>query len=1603
MTSRGINHTVMALACALGVAWPNLALADWPCYGGDAARSRVTEEGLVLPLSLAWTYRPGQPPAPAWPEPGRELHRLAFDYAFQPVVADGMVLFGSSADDSVRALDAASGKLQWRFTTSGPVRFAPHVVDGKCYVASDDGYVYCLDGATGEIVWQKRLAPSDRQLLGNSRMISRWSCRSGVLLVDGVAYVAAGMWPAEGIYLYALDAATGKVRWCNDASGSMYLDLPHGGASAFTGVAPQGYLLTAGDLLLAPTGRSVPAAFDRTTGELRYYQPAKTQFSGGSWAAISGDFYLNARHGRGPDIESVIGESDPRPGDGLTAYDLADGLPRFELPGLHRAIVAAGMLYAAGGDELQAIELAPLAAGKKATDSVKWRAPFGRTYCLALAGETLLAGGREEIAGFDVASGEKRWAATVEGQVRGLAVAEGRVLASLETGEVQCYAHRSIAVPPLRREEKPVWRVSVLGEPLELAAKLVGSTGVTQGYALVVGAPNSRLALALAARTDLHVINALPDLGQVQSDRRALLESGLYGSRLTVQHLLPGGPLPFPSYFADLVVAVGNADVAAPSELYRVLRPHGGVLCLPNSDKASAGKIFEAAAVPQLERRSNAPWPTVVRGRLPGASDWRSQWADAGKTGIGAETAVDLPLELLWFGGPGPDRMMSRHFRTSTPLCAGGRVFITGQHDVIAIDAYTGRELWSRRIERVGRWGAISRGANVAADETSLYVAVGSNCYRLDQATGKSVAAYALPPGAKAAKPPPVDVVWPSAWQVFGPIPPKAAAPTPGSLARTPEKLTVGGKEYEPAKLATVNGTLDLTWLYGGYGLSPLEPGQAPGPYPRPGARRDNRASGRRAYAFATIDCPRAGRLTIGAGAAWWMQWYLDGKPIYDTLARGNRTRRYAITNHVFSTDVAAGEHTLAVMLRASSVGWCMISAGGGKYEELLRGLVPTDLEQWGYLGVVGDLVLGTRVGGATWEGDAEALFALDRTSGARRWEFTPQQRVLNASIAADDARVFLLDAPSPRAVANAKRRGEPLPTSAALVALDRSRGTTLWRQEDVPAGESFVQCARNVVVVNGMAGYDAASGRRLWRREQRPERPPVILGEQIIAQPHAFDLVTGEPRTTIDALTGEERPWRFPRAYGCGAVVGSPNFLLFRSGAPGFFDFGEDGTTTFGGVRLGCSVNMIPAAGLVLAPEGSSGCTCGYNFQTSLGLASSRRQRDQWYVVEGEAGDGRVRHISINLGAPGDRRRGDARPWLGFPRPIMPSACPAPLDVQVREPAWYYRPTLAAAFEASADPYVYSSGLRAAGKLALRLLPRPPVVVTPCRTPPELDGRLDDDCWRETEPIPFEYGQHRLEPRTELYMRRDAEHLYFAYRRQAVTDRGKPVAFAAAKTGDDAACWFDDEVEVFLTDELRKVALQFGVGCGGGRFDGENRLPRKAFSNLKWNGAWRYAVARDEGEWRAEIAIPLATLAGRKIDVNSLQVNVMSQNVNPRGQARIYLLNPGAGGFGRCQRFVPIVDRPTVVPERLYTVRLHFAEPDELAPGGRVFDVVLQGRTVLDGFDISRAAGGPRRAIIKEFKGIRAADELILSLTPTAEAKTDRLPVISGLEVIRE
>jgi hypothetical protein len=90
------------------------------------------------------------------------------------------------------------------------------------------------------------------------------------------------------------------------------------------------------------------------------------------------------------------------------------------------------------------------------------------------------------------------------------------------------------------------------------------------------------------------------------------------------------------------------------------------------------------------------------------------------------------------------------------------------------------------------------------------------------------------------------------------------------------------------------------------------------------------------------------------------------------------------------------------------------------------------------------------------------------------------------------------------------------------------------------------------------------------------------------------------------------------------------------------------------------------------------------------------------------------------------------------------------------------------------------------------------------------------------------------------------------------------------------------------------------------------------------------------------------------------------------------------------------ILTAASTAKPRFYNVELMFAEPEELAPGERVFDVLLQGKVVLNGFDIA-ATAGTRRLITREFRDVAVNGKLNVSLRSSSKHR----PILCGLKAV--
>lgn len=785
---------------------------DWPTYARDVARSCRTSETMTLPLNECWSFRPEFPPAPAWGDPKAEpvegileLRRVHFDDAFHVAVAQGSVYFASSSDHKVYCLDAATGRIRWTKATGAPIRLAPTVAAGRVYVGSDDGHVYCLDAADGKLLWNFRAAPDDHRVLGHGRLISLWPVRTGVLVDDGLAYFGAGIFPAEGVFFYAVDAATGKLAWRNDSSG----ETPQ------SRISPQGYLLASKTTLYAPMGRVSPAALDRKTGQLL----GVTYFGkpvGGTNTLLDGEqVYTGTEQIVGYQNKQRLGDFPARKLvlDGPRAY-LATGtqlaaVDRRVYPTVSRKLIAVqtkhlrlenllGGLRKTRGElkrEINQLEQELKAAADKEQEAVRkeldarrqqlatcekqlgvqtvlyaglgaeakryeaeaaskylWSTPTTSDQALILAGGVLLAGGRDQVEAFDSRSGKSLWSAQVDGVARGLAYANGQLYVSTDKGWIYDFAHNAEPHGLVRREPS-----APAADPAAQAAAqtILQQTGIRRGYCLVLGCEDGRLAIELARQSELTIYAVTSDAAKLAAARQRIDAAGLYGGRIAVEQW-PADQVPYADYFANLIVCesgMAAGQLPDAGELLRMLKPAGGVAMIgqPQSggrltadqlrDWLRAGKFSQARLV-----TADGLWARVDRGLLAGAGAWTHQYGEPGNTACSDDQRVRAPLGVLWFGDPGPKQMVPRHQRAAAPVSADGRLFCQGEDCVMAYDAYNGLPLWERKIPGARRPNASHDGSNMALGCQSLLVALPDKCLRLDPATGETLASYPLPP-----------------------------------------------------------------------------------------------------------------------------------------------------------------------------------------------------------------------------------------------------------------------------------------------------------------------------------------------------------------------------------------------------------------------------------------------------------------------------------------------------------------------------------------------------------------------------------------------------------------------------------------------------------------------------------------------------------------------------------------------------------------------------------------------------------------------------------------------------------------------------------------
>jgi outer membrane protein assembly factor BamB len=752
----------LALALLAACPFADVAsAADWPAWRYDAQRSGTSPKALPEKLALHWS-RDLLAPIPAWPD----QEKMPFDLAAEPIVFGQTLYVNSSRHDCVRALDVKTGDERWTFFADGPIRFAPLAWEGKLYVVSDDGYLYCLEADTGKLHWKFRGGPHNRRVLGNERMISMWPARGAPVIADDTLYFAASIWPFMGTFIHALDARTGAPVWTNDGDGCVYIKQPHM-TDSFAGIAPQGPLVVQGDKLILPGGRSVPAVLDRKTGKLLKYQLAEHgKRGGGSEVAALGKFFFNGGAVFETSSQKYLGDCGKQialaddfaamySGNSLRIVDPTPPKPNDPAPKTEKdpksgdkTVVEKVVDAVKGGPKWFSAELAA-ATMPAALDLIR-------------AGNRIYVGGDGFVAAFDFDPERKSltpaWKLALEGHADNILAAEDRLIVSTREGKVFCFGSDR-SDPPTTHAWKQISLPEVNDQWSEKANDILETGKQTEGWALVLQGGTGRLAEELLRRTRLRIVVRESDPAKIQSLRARWTAMDLYGTRVSI--LPADGIESLPPYFASLVVSEGGRWSSMASDkvakAYDCLRPHGGLAAIPGdaSDMVRLGQAKMTNA--QMEAKGDYVYVRRI-GAPPGSGNWTHEHADAGNSRVSKDRLVKAPMGLLWFGGPTNDGILPRHGHGPQPHAIDGRIIIEGVDLIRCLDMYTGRQLWETPLPGVGSFynnvahqpGANASGSNFVSMPDGIYVAYRSGCTVLDPANGNPIHEFKVPklPGA---------------------------------------------------------------------------------------------------------------------------------------------------------------------------------------------------------------------------------------------------------------------------------------------------------------------------------------------------------------------------------------------------------------------------------------------------------------------------------------------------------------------------------------------------------------------------------------------------------------------------------------------------------------------------------------------------------------------------------------------------------------------------------------------------------------------------------------------------------------------------------------
>ncbi|MEU8201504.1 PQQ-binding-like beta-propeller repeat protein [Streptosporangium sp. NPDC049046] len=334
----------------------------------------------------------------------------------EPVVVGGVV-YATSGDGTVSALDAATGVMRWRFQTGGSLVVDHVVVDGTVFVANTFGRLVALDAATGRVRWSRRIDVISDLVAAAGRLYvwakkSFLSTNAEVVALNGASGKRLWSFQPEGYVLNPDPVLVGEVVHVGSDHGMVYALDAGSGARKWRfrvgGERDHTYLVRAGGVVYTASSDGEVHALEGSSGKVRWSSriDGLVDFR---MVVADGAVYLDNKDGATYALDADSGTR-------LWSFQTEGDRSSFKWD----VAAARGLVYVSDDSRLYALDAA--------TGAARWSFPVGKGFTsgpVAEGGSIYVGHSGGTLHALDAATGAVRWSFQTGGTIETRPVVTG--------------------------------------------------------------------------------------------------------------------------------------------------------------------------------------------------------------------------------------------------------------------------------------------------------------------------------------------------------------------------------------------------------------------------------------------------------------------------------------------------------------------------------------------------------------------------------------------------------------------------------------------------------------------------------------------------------------------------------------------------------------------------------------------------------------------------------------------------------------------------------------------------------------------------------------------------------------------------------------------------------------------------------------------------------------------------------------------------------------------------------------------------------------------------------------------------------------------------